>query len=105
MSDLTLDVLISWRQKVEPLLFLYYATDKNITRGNCFLMAKGDYNPNMVVCHPDDFEALKNGLGDAVVLKHISEEPMDTKTDRMIETIRRNFPFKDMHGITRNDGA
>ena len=95
---------MSWR-KVEPFIFLYYATDKNITRGNCFLMAKGDYNPNMVVCHPDDFEALKNGFGDAVIFRHISEEPMDAKTDRMMETIRKNFPLRVLSGIVRNDGA
>ena len=104
MSNLTLDILVSWKQKIEPLS-LYYATDKNVARGNCFLMAKGDYNPNMVVCHPDDFEALKNGLGDAVIFKHVSEEPMDAKTDRMAETIRKNFPLRVLSGIIRNDGA
>lgn len=41
---------------------LYYGLDINLQRGVLYLCKETEFNPEFIVCNPDDFEILKSKI-------------------------------------------
>ncbi len=90
MKDtLTLADFDEMLDKLFPVL--YYATDNNLERGNLYYCKEGDYYPEFVVCHPDDFETVKSKIT-ARRLVHIKDEPPNKAWSRLVATLRKKYP-------------
>lgn len=90
MSDgLTLEKL----QEVIDLVYppLYYGLDKHIERGVLYLCKETDFNPEYIVLHPDDFEAVKSKIT-ARRLVHIKDEPKEKSLERMLRHLTPRVP-------------
>jgi hypothetical protein len=70
---------------------LYYATDSNLERGNLYRIKEGDFNPEFIVCHPDDFDKVKRMITTRRLV-HIKDEPPEEGLRRLIATLRKKYP-------------
>lgn len=68
---------------------LYYGTDKNIERGVVYLCKETDFNPEYLICHPDDFAEVKQ-ITTSRRLVHLRDEPKDKAMERILRLIKQN---------------
>ena len=85
MSDgLTLEKLQEAIDLVYPPL--YYGLDKNLERGVLYLCKETEFNPEFIICHPDDFEVVKSKIT-ARRLVHIKDEPPNKAWSRLAKRL------------------
>ena len=90
MSDaLTLEKLQEAIDLVYPPL--YYGLDKNLERGVLCLCKETEFNPEFIVCHPDDFETVKSKIT-ARRLVHIKDVPKEKVIERMLRHLTLRAP-------------
>jgi hypothetical protein len=85
MTELTIEHLREAMALVAPPL--YFATDGNIKRGELYLCKEGDYNPEFIICHPDDLDDIKSKITNRTLV-HISNEPAESRLARMHRLIK-----------------
>jgi hypothetical protein len=63
---------------------LYYGLSEHIDRGVVYLCKETDFNPEYLVCHPDDFHEVKQ-ITTVRRLVHLKDEPKDKVMERIIK--------------------
>lgn len=74
---------------------LYYSSSQFIENtGHFYFVKETIHNPDCVLFHPNDREAVLNSLKDFFELKHISEESQQSRAARFLRYMRpMNFDF------------
>ncbi len=72
---------------------LYYATSQFLSKGEVIRVEKGDFHPEYMACHPDDFEFLRRELQIHRILVPLAdyqptEEDLQAAGEAAAETIR-----------------
>lgn len=88
-DDLTLEKLQEAIDLVYPPL--YYGLDKHVERGVLYFCKETDFNPEYIVCHPEDFETVKSKIT-ARRLVHIKDEPKEKVIERMLRHLTQRVP-------------
>ena len=69
---------------------LYYGTDKYIERGVVYLCKETEFNPELLVVHPDDIEEVKSKITSRRLV-HIRDEPKEKVAERLLRRV--NFTY------------
>lgn len=85
MEYLTIEKLQEAIDLVYPPL--YYGLDKNCGRGEVYLCKETDFNPEYLICHPDDFAEVKQ-ITTVRRLVHLKDEPKDKVMERILRTLK-----------------
>jgi hypothetical protein len=100
-DTLTLEKLQKALDDLFPIL--YYALDSNVQPGHYFHVKAGDLNPEFLVIHPDDFEAVRVGLPGRRLV-HIKNEPKEESWARIrIYWYLKAFNRWHVSGFTKSD--
>jgi hypothetical protein len=88
-------------QDVIDLLYpiLYYGTDSNKERGSFYLCKETMWNPEFIICNPDDLDVLKEEFKSIRRLVHLKDESSESVWNR----IRNNYKFDFEKPIEDND--
>lgn len=68
-------------EKLYPVL--YYATDPVLEPGRLIYVKETKLSPELVICRPEDLEALRAGLRQSRRLVHVRDEPRTKALERL----------------------
>lgn len=85
-EPLTLEKMQEMIDQLFPVL--YYGTATHIERGVLYYIKETDFNPEYIIFHPDDFEAVQRKIT-ARRLVHVKNEPKEISLQRTLNTMRK----------------
>lgn len=72
---------------------LYYGTSKFVLpKGEVIICKETEFNPEYIVCHPDDLETLRERLKGIRRLVHIKDEPPEESLKRLKKHLEKQYP-------------
>lgn len=86
-GNLTLESIYQARRAIA----IYYATSDQIERGKVVYSRKSEHAPEFFVCHPDDLESVKAGLGGRPVIHLRDWRPEPVMTEADVKRVKELF--------------
>jgi len=80
IEPLTLETLKNLVERFFPRL--YYGTDKNLDSGFVYYCRETDFNPEYIVCHPEDLDRLREIITNRTLVQ-IKDEPEESRWNRL----------------------
>lgn len=66
---------------------LYYATATYCQKGQIYFCKETEYNPEYILFHPDDFEKVKKGFKERILV-HIKDESKEKILKRLLKNLK-----------------